>query len=107
MKTPARELEKLERLLRQAYRKKKPVEVDPHWEKRLMARIREASAPQEGPRFLPMFEHLVWRLTPVASLAVVILVALLFKLEFASAHYALQSLLTGLEDLTWAQIFST
>ncbi len=108
MKTPEKEREKLAQALRQAYHEKENIEVGDMWKTRLMARVREAG-PAQTPGFLPSFEKLVWRLAPVTSplVVIMILIALFISLDVASSHDALQTLVNSVEELTLSTIFST
>lgn len=69
-----------------------------------MTRIREMVAFESRPRFLPMFELLVWRLVPVTSLVLVGLIV--FFVEFdLTPEYDLVQLMNGTEELMLPQIF--
>ena len=108
MKTPGLERERLEQALKQAYREKENMDVDERWKTRLMARVREIG-PVRPPGFLPSFQRVVWRLAPVTSPLVLIMILAAFFLGFdaASSYDALQSLVNSVEELTLATIFST
>jgi len=108
MKTPGQERERLKEALRRAYLEKENTEVDGRWKTRLMARVREIG-PVRPPGFLPSFQWLVWRLAPVTSplILIMILAALFLRFDAASSYDALQSLVNSVEELTLATIFST
>ena len=109
MKTPGQEQERLKQALRQAYQEKETVEVSQRWKTRLMAEVREIGPIQPAPGFLPSFERLVWRLTPVTSplVLILILVALLIRFDIVSSYDAVQTLVNSVEELTISTIFST
>ena len=104
MKTPMHGMGKVIEILRLVYWKKENIEVDRQWEGQVMTRIREMAAFESRPRFLPMFEHLVWRLVPVTSLVLVGLIV--FFIEFdLTPEYELVQLMNGAEELILPQIF--
>jgi hypothetical protein len=105
MRTPKYNPEKIRDLLRRAYQTKVPAEIDGHWETRLMVQIREIGPLRLRPRFLPTFERVVWRLVPVTTPLVLVMIALLIKLYLSSAPNAFQLFLYGAEELTLAQMF--
>ena len=109
MKTPGQKQERLKQALRQAYQEKETVEVGQRWRTRLMAEVREIGPIQPAPGFLPSFERLVWRLAPVTSplVLVLIVVALLLGFDVASSYDAVQALVNSVEELTLSTIFST
>lgn len=72
--------QKLDAILRQAYRAREGAQARGQLGDRVMARIREADAPGRQERFLPAFGDLVWRLAPVSCLLAVVLIALLLTL---------------------------
>ena len=79
-------------------KEKENIEVDRQWEGQVMTRIRKMAAFKPRPLFLPTFEHLVWRLVPVASLVLVGLIV--FFLEFdLTPEYDLVQLINGAEEL--------
>ena len=91
-------MEKVIEALRLVYREKENIEVDRQWEGQVMTRIRKMVAFEARPLFLPTFEHLVWRLVPVASLGLVGLIV--FFLEFdLTPEYDLVQLINGAEEL--------
>jgi hypothetical protein len=95
---------KLDAILRQAYRAREGAQASGQWGDRVMARIREADAPGRRERFLPSFEELVWRLAPISCLLAVALIALLLTLGPAQAD-PLQSFLNGTEEAVLTQVF--
>jgi len=108
MKTPGQERERLREALRGAYLEKENMEVDGRWKTRLMARVREVG-PHRPPGFLPSFQRVVWRLAPVTSplILIMILAVLFLRFDAASSYDALQSLVNSVEEWTVASIFST
>jgi hypothetical protein len=98
--------ERVADLLRQAYKGKELLVVGEGWRMRLMARIREMDPERMKVRFLPSFEHFVWRLAPVTTPLVLILIALLFKLDMGAGLDTLQMLMSSVEDFTLAQFFA-
>jgi len=103
MKTPTHGMEKVIETLRLVYWKKENVEINRQWESKVMIRIRKMAAFEPRPLFLPMFEHLVWRLVPVASLVLVGLI--FFFIEFdLSPEYDLAQLMNNADELL-SQIF--
>ncbi len=105
MKTPKYNPDRMRDLLRQAYHEKTPMEIGRHWETRLMGQIREIGPLGLRPRFLPTFERVVWRLVPVTTPLVLVMIALLIKLYLGSTPNAFQLFLHGAEERTLAQMF--
>ena len=97
-------MEKVIEMLRFVYWKKENIAVDRQWEEQVMTCIREMAAFESRPCFLPMFEHLVWRLVPVTSLVLVGLIV--FFIEFdLTPEYELVQLMNSAEELILPQIF--
>ncbi|MDR2019059.1 MAG: hypothetical protein LBQ00_09420 [Syntrophobacterales bacterium] len=109
MKTSGQEKEKLRQALGQAYRDKENIEVGQRWRTGLMAQVREIGPIRPEPGFLPSFESVVWRLTPLTSplVLILILVACFIGLNLGSNYDALYMLVNGEEEMTLSAIFST
>ena len=105
MKTRRHKEEGLRDLMRLTYERRDSIEVGDAWRTGLMARVRAIDLAPATPRFLPSFEHLVWRLVPVTTPLVLILIVILVKLGLDARYDAFQMLITGLEDLTLARFF--
>ena len=105
MKISRDELQRLTELLRQAYRGKETIEVGTQWQSSVMAVIRQMGPVGSTPRFLPTFEHLVWRLAPATSLLTVGLGALLAAMGVVFEYDLFQLFLNAIEESTLAHIF--
>ncbi len=104
MRTPGQR-EKLEGLLREAYRARGHMEVGGGWQRRLMARVREIGPLQPEAQFLPSFEQLVWRLAPVISLLAIVLIAVFIEIEIASWEDPIQLFVNSAEESMLAHLF--
>jgi hypothetical protein len=98
------EQEKLKGILRQAYRGKENLEMGDLWPDSLMHRIREFATIQSAPRFLTMFEQIVWQLAPVISLLILALTGVLLVLDLAPGSDVFQLLMNGKEEITLSQM---
>lgn len=99
------EQEKLKSTLRQAYQGKEKIEVGDLCPDDLMQRIWELGTIPSTPRFLTMFEQLVWRLAPVSSLLILALTGVLLAIDLASGSDVFQLLLNGKEEFPLGQMF--
>ena len=73
--------ERLRTLLARAYRAREDREIDPAWQKRLMARIEEMGPLDGRTRFAAALDSLAWRIVPFTlamSVAVVLFLAGLY-----------------------------
>jgi hypothetical protein len=98
------EQERLTGILRQAYPKKENPEMGDLWTDDLMRRIGEFGAIQSAPRFLTMFEQIVWQLAPVISLLILALTGVLLVLDLAPGSDVFQFLMNGKEEITLSQM---
>ena len=105
MKSSGNELERLTNILRQAYLGKERFEVGDQWQSGVMAAIRQMGPVESTPRFLPTFEHLVWRLAPVTSLLTLGLAALSIAIDVLFERDLFQLFLSALEDSALAHLF--
>ncbi len=105
MKISGNELEKLFRILKQAYHEKEKLEVGVQWQNRVMATVRQMGPVESMPRFMPTFEHLVWRLAPVTSLLALGLAAVSMVTDAVVEYDLLQLFLNAIEDSTLAHLF--
>jgi len=98
------EHEKLKGILRQAYQEKENLEMGDLWPDALMHRIGGFGAIQSAPRFLTMFEQIVWQLAPVISLLILALTGVLLVLDLAPEYDVFQLLMNGKEEFTLSQM---
>jgi hypothetical protein len=105
MKSSGNQLERLTNILKQAYLGKERIEVGDQWQNSVMTRIRQMGPLASAPSFLPTFEHLVWRLAPVASLLTLALAALALATDFIVEYDLFQMLLNAVEDSALAHLF--
>ena len=105
MKISGNELEKLFGILKQAYHEKENFEVGVQWQDRVMAAVRQMGPVESVPRFMPTFEHLVWRLAPVTSLLTLGLAAIAIVMDAVVEYDLLQLFLNAVEDSTLAHLF--
>ena len=97
--------EKLKNILRQAYQEKEKPIIDELWKDDLMHRILGLAKIQSTPRFLTMFEKLVWQLAPVISLLILALTGVLLVLDLSSGYDVFHFLLNGKEEFSLSQMF--
>jgi hypothetical protein len=97
------DFEKLDAILRQAYRAREEARAGTRWQDRVMERIEEAGRPGSPKGLLPGFGQLVWRLAPVTSLLALLLLGLMLTLGDASAD-PLQHFLSAAEESALARI---
>jgi hypothetical protein len=108
MRRAKREQEKLNSILRQAYQEKEKLEVGEPSRDEILRRIRQLGVQVPSPRFLPLFEQLVWRLAPVTCLFIFLLLALIAVIPLfdgSSGYDVFQQLSNEKEELTWVQMF--
>jgi hypothetical protein len=105
MKSLQHKHEALKKVLRKAYYEKEHVEVDEQWQLNVMPRIRGLGPIETGADFFVLFEHLLWRLTPATCFLILILVTLLFKLDFTPEYDVFTSFSYDTEEVTLAQLF--
>jgi len=105
MKSSRNELGRLTNILRQAYLGKERFEVGDQWQSGVMAAIRQMGPVESTPRFLPTFEHLVWRLAPATSLLALGLAALSITIDFVVEYDLFQLLLNAIEDSALTHLF--
>jgi len=98
------EQEKLKSILRQAYQEKENLEIGDLRQDDLRHRLREFGAIQSAPRFLTMFEQIVWQLAPVISLLILALTGVLLVLDLAPGYDVFQLLMNGKEEITLSQM---
>ncbi len=98
------EHEKVKGILRQAYQEKENLEMGDLWPDDLLRRIGESGAIQSAPRFLTMFEQIVWQLVPVISLLILALTGVLLVLDLAPGYDVFQLLMNGKEEITLSQM---
>ena len=104
MNSPKQEHKNLERILKQAYRKKEELLAGDQWQDRVIHRIQELGKVQPTPRFPELFAQFSWRLAPYVCLLILALTAFLIS-DFASGDEAYQFLTNGPEEITSTQIF--
>jgi hypothetical protein len=105
MKISGNELETLSRILKQAYHEKEKFEVGVQWQNRVMAAVRQMGPVESMPRFIPTFEHLVWRLAPVTSLLMLGLAAVSMAMDAVIEYDLLQLFVSAIEESTLAHLF--
>jgi hypothetical protein len=98
------EQEKLKSIMRQAYQEKENLEIGDLGQDDLMLRIWEFGAIQSAPRFLTMFEQIVWQLAPVISLLILALTGVLLVLDLTPGYDVFQLLMNGKEEITLSQM---
>ena len=97
--------ETLRQVLRRAYQEREKVEVTDQWQEEVMRRISELGEIATSPRFLAMFEQLVWRLVPVICLLILGLTVLLSSFDFISGYDVIELLMNSTEEITLNQFF--
>jgi len=105
MKIPGNELEKFFRILKQAYCEKEKLEIGSQWQNRVMVCIREMVPAESAPRFMPTFEHLVWRLAPVTSLLTLGLAGIAMMMDAVVEYDLFQLFMNAIEDSTLVHLF--
>jgi hypothetical protein len=98
------EREALRGILGQAYHAKGNAAVGEQWQQEVMRRIRRLGALQSEPGFLASFQHVVWRLAPVAGVVLIVLTAVLVQVDFSPDYNVFQVLYNGTEELTLTQM---
>jgi hypothetical protein len=96
MKISGNELEKLFRILKQAYHEKEKFEVGAQW---------QIGPVESVPRFMPTFEHLVWRLAPVTSLLTLGLAGIAIMMDAVVEYDLFQLFVNAIEDSTLVHLF--
>ncbi len=104
MNSPKQKHENLERILRQAYRKKEKLQVGDQWQARVIRRVQELGGIQSTPGFPDIFAQFAWRLAPYVCLLIFALTAFLMS-DLTSGDEAYQFLTNGTEEITLTQIF--
>ena len=97
--------DRLQEILRQAYRAKEDVRVGDQWQDEVMRRVRELGPIQPTPSFVEILEQLIWRLAPAACLLILALTALLIVSDFTPEYELFQMLTNGTDEPTFAQLF--
>lgn len=82
MKSTKRNHTKLKKVLIRAYYEKEKPEVDELWQMRVMSHIRSLGPLSSRTSYFMLFEQSVWRLAPVACALILVLAAVIIKLDF-------------------------
>ena len=96
---------KLKELLMRAYHEKEKPEVDELWQMRVMSHIRSLGPVSSWRRYSILFEQSVWRLAPVTCLLILVLVALLIKLDFIPDYEMAKLFINDPVEFTFVQWF--
>jgi hypothetical protein len=94
-------------LLRDAYKTRESREVDPGWQKRLMARIEEIGPLDARPRGIPALDSLVWRIAPFTLAVSVALVLILAGLYVTTRYDGLQLTLRDAQEIAIRQVLGS
>ena len=94
---------KLDAMLKQAYRARDNAQAGAHLCDRVMMRVRQAGPSGSGERDVAGLEELAWRLAPVSCVLTVALIFLLVTLGSVSAD-PLQSFFSSTEEAVMAQV---
>jgi hypothetical protein len=105
MKSLTKDYAKLKGLLMRAYHEKKRPEVDELWQMRVMSHIRRLGPFTSRKRDLTLFEQSIWRLVPVTCLLILVLAALLIKLDFTPDYEMLKLYIDDPVEFTFIQSF--
>jgi len=96
---------RLKELLMRAYREKERPEVDELWQMRVMSHIRSLGPITSRGRYFMLLEQSVWRLTPVTCLLILVLAALLIKLDFIPDYEMVKLFIDDPVEFTFVQWF--
>jgi hypothetical protein len=105
VKSLKKDTTRLKELLIGAYHEKERPEVDELWQVKVMSHIRSLGPITSRKRFFMLFEQSVWRLAPVMCLLILILAALLIKLDFISDYEMLKLFIDDPEEFAFIQSF--
>ena len=105
MKSLKKDTTRLKELLMRAYHEKEGPEVDELWQMRVMAHIRSLGPITPRKRYIMLFEQSVWRLAPVTCLLILVLAALLIKLDFIPDYEMLKLFIDDPVEFAFIQSF--
>jgi len=71
----------MERLIKQAYGRRKPAPLDDQWQTKVMHSILTRGPLRARTGFFDVFGHVVWRLAPVSCVLIAVLTACTFYLD--------------------------
>jgi hypothetical protein len=96
---------RLKELLMRAYHEKERPEVDELWQVKVMSHIRSLGPITSRKRYFMLFEQSVWRLAPVMCLLILVLAALLIKLDFIPDYEMLKLFIDDPVEFAFIQSF--
>ena len=105
MKSLKKNYVRLKELLIRAYRERERPEVDEVWQMRVMSHIRSLGPITSRKRYFMLFEQSVWRLAPVTCLLILVLAALLIKLDFIPAYEMVNLFIDDPVEFTFVGLF--
>jgi hypothetical protein len=105
VKTLKKDYTRLKELLIRAYHEKERHEVHEPWQMRVMSHIRSLGPITSRKRYFMLFEQCVWRLAPVTCPLILVLVALLIKLDFIPDYEMVKLFIDDPVEFTFVQWF--
>lgn len=81
-----KDLNKIRQALAMAYHERKQARVGGMWEVRVMGHIQSLVPPSIKIGYFELFQQFLWRLAPVVSLLVIILIVTIAKIDFFSDY---------------------
>ena len=99
-----REQRVIRNIFQRGYDDRKVIWVGDQWQANVMRRIRNQGPIAPGKSFFIGFEQFVWRLAPAACLMILVLAAILFKMDVFPDDTVFQVLMNSEEELTISQL---
>ena len=91
--TSEKDFNKIQQALSFAYRKRDETTIADAWQNRVMARVGSSEIRTSPFGFMAAFEQYFWRLTPVATLALLVLGCIIYQQLSSFSDYEIVSIL--------------
>jgi len=105
MRSRVSENESLKKAFRDTYAAKEREETGDGWQLQVMKRVRRIGPLAPASKFLPAFEHFVWRLAPVSCLLALVLTLLFVNMELDVDSDYLGTMEAEMEQPTLVELF--
>ena len=94
------------RLLRQAYHEKEKLIIEDGWQNNVMKKIRNLDMPPSQSVFFPMFENIVWRISPVIAIIIIIFSFALLNIDVIPDSEVFKLMYNGIEEYNLSKILA-